>query len=240
MDTQIEDLQRRLANEGLYYGKIDGIDGPRTQFAVANRTSTIDDEQYIFSGITWNPTNNYDFKLRKPILIVIHYTACPAYMAIAGFKRQKESGNRSAHYVIDEKGSVTQMVTDTHRAWHAGKSSWNKLNDCNSFSIGIELENFGPISLLKNKLYTHAGDAFNGPVEDINGKLWHSYDWVQLEACAALTAALKLRHGITEVVGHEHISPIRKIDPGPAFPWEYFNKLTSEYEDKLKEVKFCC
>lgn len=235
MSTQTEDLQRRLANEGLYFGKIDGIDGPKTQAALSSRQSSFDDEKYLFSGVTWNPTNNYDFKRKKPALIVIHYTACPAYVAIHGFKRQRESGNRSAHYVIDIKGSITQLVTDTHRAWHAGKSSWNGKSDCNSYSVGIELENFGPISAIKNTLYTHTGDVFVGPVDERNGKLWHSYDWVQLEACAALVATLKVRHGIQEVVGHEHISPMRKIDPGPAFPWDYFNELTAEYESKIKE-----
>jgi len=231
-----KDLQRRMANAGLYFGAIDGVDGPKTQEALKHFDTNKDDERYIFSDVLWNPTQNYDFKKTKPELVVIHYTACPAYVAISGFKRVQKKGNRSAHYVIDTAGNVTQMVTETNRAWHAGASSYKGRSDCNSFSIGIELENWGPLAVVKGSTFTYTGDPFKGAVDEVNGKLWHAYDWVQVEACAALVASIKHRHKISDVVGHEHVSPGRKIDPGPAFPWKEFTELVSGYQQKLEEA----
>lgn len=49
----------------------------------------------------------------------------------------------SSHYVIDEDGEISQLVKETRRAWHAGKSFWLGNTDLNAISIGIELVNPG-------------------------------------------------------------------------------------------------
>lgn len=46
----------------------------------------------------------------------------------------------SAHFLMSRAGVVTQYVPVTMRAWHAGTSSWQGRENCNDFSIGIELE----------------------------------------------------------------------------------------------------
>src|SRR5690606_32155757 len=46
----------------------------------------------------------------------------------------------SAHVLIRRDGSIVQFVPFTHRAWHAGVSSWRGRTACNDFSAGIELE----------------------------------------------------------------------------------------------------
>ncbi|HAO86958.1 MAG TPA: 1,6-anhydro-N-acetylmuramyl-L-alanine amidase AmpD, partial [Gammaproteobacteria bacterium] len=46
----------------------------------------------------------------------------------------------SAHLLIKRDGSIIQFVPFDKRAWHAGKSNFNGQDNCNDFSIGIELE----------------------------------------------------------------------------------------------------
>ena len=46
----------------------------------------------------------------------------------------------SSHLFIDRDGSITQFVPFDKKAWHAGVSNFNGRENCNEFSIGIELE----------------------------------------------------------------------------------------------------
>lgn len=97
----------------------------------------------------------------------------------------------SAHFLIRRDGEVLQFVDCERRAWHAGRSSWRGRADCNDHSIGIELEGL-------------EGDRFEPP---------------QYAALARLLRALVRRYAIREVVGHEHVAPGRKQDPGAGFAW---------------------
>jgi N-acetyl-anhydromuramyl-L-alanine amidase AmpD len=97
----------------------------------------------------------------------------------------------SAHFFIRRDGRVLQFVSCDDRAWHAGESSWAGRDQCNDFSIGIELEGL-------------EGDRFEP---------------AQYTALARLLRALARRYPIAAVVGHEHIAPGRKGDPGSGFEW---------------------
>lgn len=103
----------------------------------------------------------------------------------------------SAHFLIGRAGALTQFVSCTRRAWHAGASSWRGQEHCNDFSIGVELE---------------GTDAL--PYED-----------AQYRVLARLTRALRRRYPIDDVAGHQDIAPGRKTDPGPAFDWARFQRL---------------
>ena len=46
----------------------------------------------------------------------------------------------SSHILINRDGSFQQFVPFNKCAWHAGQSSFEGKEDCNKFSIGIELE----------------------------------------------------------------------------------------------------
>ena len=46
----------------------------------------------------------------------------------------------SSHIYIKRSGDIIQFVPFNKRAWHAGKSSFENKQDCNDYSIGIELE----------------------------------------------------------------------------------------------------
>jgi AmpD protein len=100
----------------------------------------------------------------------------------------------SAHLFIDRQGQVTQFVPFNERAWHAGISSFGERENCNDFSIGIELEG--------------TDEAPYTPEQ------YHS-----LNLC---TKAIMITYpGITleNIVGHSDIAPERKTDPGPYFDW---------------------
>ena len=97
----------------------------------------------------------------------------------------------SAHFFIRRTGEVVQFVSCDDRAWHAGRSSWRERDNCNDYSIGIELEGL-------------EGDTFEP---------------TQYQALASLCQTLAQHYPIQQVVGHEHIAPGRKQDPGAGFDW---------------------
>jgi AmpD protein len=102
----------------------------------------------------------------------------------------------SAHFYIRRDGQLWQFVSCDDRAWHAGRSSHLGRDNCNDFSVGIELEG------LEGGLFEDA----------------------QYESLAALMAALNDRHPVSHIVGHEHIAPGRKQDPGPGFNWRHLQR----------------
>jgi len=97
----------------------------------------------------------------------------------------------SAHFVIRRDGETLQFVSCDERAWHAGRSVWRGRENCNDWSIGIELE----------------------------GLEGQSFEAAQYTRLARLMRALAARYPIEEAVGHQHVAPGRKGDPGPGFDW---------------------
>jgi AmpD protein len=100
----------------------------------------------------------------------------------------------SAHFLIRRAGEVVQFVSTDERAWHAGASSWKGREQCNDFSIGIELEG------CDEEAYT---DQQYGALNQLLGVLTKQYPDIRHDA----------------IVGHSDIAPGRKTDPGPAFDW---------------------
>lgn len=105
----------------------------------------------------------------------------------------------SAHFLVRRDGELIQFVSCADRAWHAGVSSWRGRDNCNDGSIGIELE------------------GLEGSV----------FDAAQYEVLARLTDAVAGRYPIEAVVGHEHVAPGRKGDPGPGFDWALLRRLVT-------------
>lgn len=100
----------------------------------------------------------------------------------------------SSHFLIRRDGELVQFVSILDRAWHAGVSKFKDRERCNDFSIGIEME---------------------GTDSD-------AYCDAQYATLAAVTEAIFRACPITDVCGHQHISPDRKTDPGPGFDWMHF------------------
>ncbi|MEM6636356.1 MAG: N-acetylmuramoyl-L-alanine amidase [Pseudomonadota bacterium] len=142
----------------------------------------------------WHPSQNFGPRRNaaQPELIVIHYTAMAT--AEAALDRLCDpTAEVSAHYLIGRDGALWQLVQDRDRAWHAGLGSWQGLEDVNSRSIGIELDNDGRM-------------PFPEP---------------QMKRLEELIATLIATWRIppVNVIGHSDMAPGRKSDPGRRFDW---------------------
>jgi len=97
----------------------------------------------------------------------------------------------SSHFFIRRDGELIQFASCNDRAWHAGASNWQGREQCNDFSIGIELE----------------------------GSDFEVFEPLQYETLRTLIASIKARYPIQAITGHSDISPGRKTDPGAYFDW---------------------
>ena len=129
--------------------------------------------------------------------LILHYTGMRS--AAAALERLYDPVAKvSAHYLIDEDGSVTALVAEEARAWHAGVSAWRGETGLNDRSIGIELVNPG-----------HEWG-------------YRPFPRAQYQACIALCRAIIARWPIPphRVLGHSDVAPDRKEDPGELFDWQ--------------------
>ena len=158
------------------------------------------------------PSPNFDPRPKdvRPELIVIHAISLPPREFGNGlvqrlFTNRLEHGlgsytdelldtKVSAHFFIDRLGVITQFVSTSCRAWHAGTSEWRGRISCNDFSIGIEVEGCDDLPFEK-KQYSTLTLLIQNLVEQIPSCSWNS------------------------LVGHSEIAPLRKTDPGPYFSW---------------------
>lgn len=97
----------------------------------------------------------------------------------------------SSHFLIRRDGELLQFVSCEQRAWHAGQSMFQDRGNCNDFSIGIELEGLEGLG----------------------------FEALQYRSLVHLLRDLAGSYPITHVVGHEHVAPGRKGDPGVGFDW---------------------
>ncbi len=144
------------------------------------------------------PSPNFD--ARPPgqavDILLLHYTGMrDAETALA--RLCDPQAKVSAHYCIDEDGTVTRLVSEAARAWHAGVALWAGASDINARSIGIELIN--------------PGHEFG----------YRAFPDGQIAALIALCRDILSRHAIppARVLGHSDVAPLRKEDPGELFPW---------------------
>lgn len=104
----------------------------------------------------------------------------------------------SSHLLIQRRGGLVQYVPLHRRAWHAGVSCFRERTRCNDFSVGIELE----------------------------GEDHRPYTQAQYRRLLTLLRRLLQTYpAVTpdRIVGHCHVAPGRKTDPGPAFDWARLN-----------------
>jgi len=129
-------------------------------------------------------------------MLVLHYTDMDS--AETSLSRLCDPAAQvSAHYLIDEEGSLYALVTEEARAWHAGLAYWRGCADVNSRSIGIELQNPG------------------------HSLGYRAFPEAQIARLIDLASGILARHPIPtrNVLAHSDIAPDRKLDPGELFPW---------------------
>lgn len=109
----------------------------------------------------------------------------------------------SAHALVRRDGSVVQFVSCLDRAWHAGRSSFQGREECNDYSIGIELEGTDDIPYTPEQYHA-------------------------LVRLATMVMAAWPEITPDRITGHCDIAPGRKTDPGPAFDWAHFRGLLAQ------------
>lgn len=129
-------------------------------------------------------------------MLILHYTGMRT-AAEALDRLCSPEAQVSAHYLIEENGTLWRLVPEERRAWHAGLSFWAGRRDINSVSIGIELAN--------------PGHEFG----------YRAFPEAQMAALEALCRDILARHPIParHVLGHSDVAPQRKCDPGEFFDW---------------------
>lgn len=166
-------------------------------------------------GVSHCPSPNFNARPEGTAvsLLVIHNISLPPGQFGTGkvqcfFQNRLDAGEHpyfagiasmtvSAHFLIERDGSVFQFVSCNERAWHAGVSLFDGRDNCNDFSIGIELEG------TDDEPYSDAQYAALGALAR---QLLHAYPGITPE----------------RIRGHSDIAPGRKTDPGPAFDWPRF------------------
>lgn len=147
---------------------------------------------------TSHPSTNYDSRIQ---FVVVHYTSASLERSL----QLLTHGEVSSHYLIgDDKGAtIYKLMDENQRAWHAGESQWQGRTWLNSSSIGIEIVN-------------------PGYKDTPTGRLWYSYSEAQIQSLITLLKDISQRNGISprHIIGHSDIAPLRKLDPGPLFPWK--------------------
>ena len=176
-----------------------------------------------FPGTKWCPSPNFGSRPDNAAisLLVVHNISLPpgrfgeSYIEDFFCNRLERQAHPyfeqiadlqvSAHALVHRDGSVVQFVSCLDRAWHAGRSSFGGQQECNDFSIGIELEGADDIPYSEAQYQT-------------------------LAHLTALTMAAWPTVTPERITGHSDIAPGRKTDPGPAFQWAYFRNLLETTE----------
>ncbi|MFQ5783284.1 MAG: N-acetylmuramoyl-L-alanine amidase [Alphaproteobacteria bacterium] len=148
--------------------------------------------------MTDRPSPNHDARPEGVAVdvLVLHYTGMEnAETALA--RLCDPAARVSAHYLVDEDGTIFRLVAESRRAWHAGVSFWRGCDDVNAVSIGVEIVN--------------PGHEFG----------YRPYPEAQMAAVEALCRDIVARHPIParNVVGHSDVAPGRRADPGELFDW---------------------
>lgn len=176
--------------------------------------------------------NNKTYEQSGGVLdsLIIHYTAGRNALSSAKFLARKDV-KASAHLVIGRAGEVYQLVPFDKVSWHAGKSKYGGRIGYNKYSIGIELDNAGPLNKVGSQYQAWFGKKYleSDVVKAVHrnertARYWHTYTERQLEVLAQIVELLVKEYDLKQILGHEEISPGRKQDPGPAFDLDRFRK----------------
>lgn len=162
-------------------------------------------------------------------LIVMHYTVSDNLHNTVQWLCEPRA-KASAHFVVGRDGAVVQLMPVDNVAWHAGRSVWQGRDLVNTYSVGVEIVNLGPLQRKSDGTFVSVAGARKVAPDDVfHGKhetdqqcpfeYWQKYPDAQLAAVRALVAKLRAKYpSIKDVVGHSDVAPFRKIDPGAALP----------------------
>ena len=168
---------------------------------------------HLIEGIVHLPSDNYDLRPNDTDIdtVIIHCISLPEgsygndnvsdlFTNKLDAAKNKlfsslEGLRVSSHVFIKRNGEIIQFVPFNMRAWHAGVSKYKNRENCNDFSIGIELEG-----------------TSNSVFED------EQYD--KLKEIIKLMKTCYPKIVEENIIGHNEVAPGRKEDPGVFFDWD--------------------
>lgn len=175
-------------------------------------------KKHLLENVKILNSPNYDTRPRniKISLIVLHSISLPPtifgnnYVEDFFLNKLSETNDEyinkikdmkvSSHVYIKRSGEIIQFVPFDKRAWHAGKSSYENIENCNDYSIGIELEGCDDI-VFEDIQYIKLSEVIKSLLE--------SYNYISAE----------------RILSHSDIAPGRKSDPGPLFDWKRLKSM---------------
>ena len=175
--------------------------------------SIINIKDNLIEGVTFHSSPNFDSRPKDTdiSLIVIHSISLPPGKYGGNeikdfFLNELDTSNHeyfesiktlkvSSHIVIKRTGEILQFVPFNKRAWHAGISSYLGKENCNDYSIGIELEGTDDSEF--------TDEQYNS-LKNLTSSLIRFYPNLSED----------------RLVGHSDIAPGRKSDPGIFFDWK--------------------
>ena len=175
--------------------------------------SIINIKDNLIEGVIFHPSPYFDSRPKDTdiSLIVIHSISLPPGKYGGNeikdfFLNELDTSNHeyfesiknlkvSSHILIKRTGETLQFVPFNKRAWHAGISSYLGKENCNDYSIGIELEGTDDSEF--------TDEQYNS-LKNLTSSLIRSYPNLSED----------------RLVGHSDIAPGRKSDPGIFFDWK--------------------
>jgi len=151
------------------------------------RPKNTDIKLIVIHNISLPPENFEPENVKKFFMNELDFKTHKFFQEIRGLKV-------SSHFVIDRIGKIYQFVSVYDRAWHAGVSSFKNQENCNDFSLGVELIGSDNTPFEDNQYIS---------LNELIETLCNSFPKIKKE----------------NIVGHSEIAPGRKSDPGPFFDW---------------------
>lgn len=158
---------------------------------------------------------------------VIHYTAGASILGDVRYLEKVDKDHNisaSYHAIVGDGKAIELLQVEHYRAWHAGRSSWPNISNVNGSSIGIAISNRG-----HSKTQT-ADHTVRAPMPVTGEPMWwepYAPSDIVILANVCYYYEELLNKELTWV-GHQDVSPARKQDPGPLFPWEKFHQRMTD------------
>lgn len=192
----------------------------------------------LFS-VSVHPSCNFPYnRNNQPRAIVLHYTLGSWQGALASWRSGYATPGTSAHYIVTKTGEIIQVIPENRSANHV-VMEYDTLETCKfpplcgkdvpvqELSIGIELENYGPLIKTETGFFSKYGQSIGYQpfhFEQFGDKgtpyvyeWWDPYPAEQLRALHYLIWDIAERWQIKipdMVLGHSQIQS--RVDPGPA------------------------
>lgn len=213
-------------------------------------------------GVSFQEAGSMGSKFKNLSYLIMHYTAGRGFDSTV--EHFRDGANKvSAHFVVGRDGRLVQMVPLNRPAWHAGPDSkWTEpgpplskpmgemdseelanevlyrhptvLSGMNFYALGIEVDNYGPLTKVGSKFKTWFGRVVpSAQVAEVDPKAsgafgkryWHAYTEQQIQICEDLAVCLVRGLALKDILSHSDVCPGRKTDPGPVFPLKHIRSL---------------